>query len=69
MEWYPKRRFGDLADDMADQHPDAEALVFGDLRLTFSELTVRIDDAGKRMIAAGVAPGAVEAARAARPPG
>lgn len=57
MEWYPKRRFGDLADDMAGQLPDAEALVFGDLRLTFSELTVRIDDAGKRMIAAGVAPG------------
>jgi fatty-acyl-CoA synthase len=57
MEWYPKRRFGDLADDMAGRLPDAEALVFGDLRLTFSELAARIDDAGKRLIAAGVAPG------------
>ena len=57
MEWYPKRRFGDLADDMASRIPDAEALVYGDLRLTFAELAARIDDAGKRLIAAGVAPG------------
>ncbi|MDG2286853.1 MAG: AMP-binding protein, partial [Alphaproteobacteria bacterium] len=57
MEWYPKRRFGDLADDMASRIPDAEALVYGDLRLTFAELAARIDDAAKRLIAAGVAPG------------
>ena len=57
MEWYPKRRFGDLADDMAARLPDAEALVFGDLRLTFSQLAEKIDDAGKRLIAAGVKPG------------
>lgn len=57
MEWYPKRRFGDLADEMAARFPDAEALVYGDLRLTFVELAARIDDAAKRLIAAGVAPG------------
>jgi len=57
MEWYPKRRFGDLADETAARFPDAEALVDGDLRLTFSELAARIDDAAKRLIAAGVAPG------------
>ena len=57
MEWYPKRRFGDLADAMAARFPSAEALVDGDLRLSFSELAARIDDAAKRLIAAGVAPG------------
>jgi len=57
MEWYPKRRFGDLADEMAARFPDAEALVDGDLRLTFTELAARIDDAAKRLIAAGVASG------------
>jgi fatty-acyl-CoA synthase len=57
MEWYPKRRFGDLADEMAARLPDAEALVFGDLRLSFTELAAQIDDAARRLIAAGVAPG------------
>ena len=57
MEWYPKRRFGDLADDTAARLPDAEALVFGDLRLTFAQLAEKIDDAGKRLIAGGVKPG------------
>jgi fatty-acyl-CoA synthase len=57
MDWFPKRRFGDLADDMATRFPEAEALVFGDLHLNFRELADRIDDAGKRLIAAGVAPG------------
>ena len=57
MEWYSKRRFGDIADDMAARLPDAEALVFGDLRLTFAELAGKIDDAGKRLIAGGVKPG------------
>ncbi len=57
MEWYPKRRFGDLADEMAARFGDAEALVFGDLRLTFRDLAARIDDAARRLIAVGVGPG------------
>ncbi len=57
MEWYPKRRFGDLADDMATRRPSAEALVFESQRYTFLELASHIDDAARRLIAAGVRPG------------
>ena len=54
MEWYPKRRFGDLPHDIARRLPDAEALVFGDARYSFREIDRRVDDAAKRLIAAGV---------------
>lgn len=57
MEWYPKRRFGDLADEIAARFPDAEALVCDDERYTFSELATAIDDAAKRLIASGVGVG------------
>lgn len=57
MEWFAKRRFGDIADDMARRRPEAEAIVFDDERYTFAEVAARIDDAAKRLIAAGVAPG------------
>ena len=52
-----KRRFGDLADEIAARFPDAEALVYDDARYTFAELAARIDDAAKRLIAAGVGAG------------
>src|ERR1700704_1294906 len=51
------RRFGDLADDIAARLPDREALVFGASRYTFREVAVRIDEAARRLIAAGIQPG------------
>ncbi|MCG8545123.1 MAG: AMP-binding protein [Alphaproteobacteria bacterium] len=54
MEWYAKRRFGDLADTMAARYPDREALVFEDERYTFAELAQRIDEAAKGLMALGV---------------
>src|SRR5258708_38951376 len=51
------RRFGDLADDVAARLPDREALVYGASRYTFREIAARIDEAARRLIAAGVQPG------------
>ncbi|MBL6616821.1 MAG: AMP-binding protein [Reyranella sp.] len=52
-----RRRFGDLADDIAARLPDREGLVFGATRYTFREVASRIDDAARRLIAAGVGHG------------
>ena len=52
-----RRRFGDLADDIAARLPDREGLVFGTSRYTFREVAARIDEAARRLIAAGVRPG------------
>jgi fatty-acyl-CoA synthase len=49
-----QRRFGDLADDMAARLPDREGLVFGAARYTFRQMAARIDEAARRLIAAGV---------------
>ena len=57
MEWYPKRRYGDLADAVAARRPDAEALVFEDRRFTFRAFADNINDAARRLVAAGVNPG------------
>ena len=57
MDWYEKRRFGDLADALAARYPEREALVFQDERYTFAELAAEIDTAGKALIAQGVARG------------
>ncbi len=54
MEWYPKRRFGDLPRDAAARFPKAEALVFDKARHTFSDLSACVDDAATRLMAAGV---------------
>jgi fatty-acyl-CoA synthase len=54
MEADRQRRFGDLADDIADRLPDREGLVFGRSRHTFREIAVRIDEAARRLMAAGV---------------
>ena len=51
------RRFGDLADDIAARLPDREGLVFGASRYTFPEVAARIDEAARRLIAAGVGHG------------
>src|SRR6195256_3752232 len=52
-----QRRFGDLAAEVAARLPDREALVFGASRYTFREVAVRIDEAARRLIAAGIQPG------------
>src|SRR5215468_10948979 len=52
-----QRRFGDLADDIAARLPDREGLVFGSSRHTFRDIASRVDDAARRLMAAGVAPG------------
>ena len=53
-DWYPKRRFGDLPDEMARKFGDREALVFQDERYTFAALKDEIDRAAKALIALGV---------------
>jgi len=57
MEWYPKRRFGDLPRDIAARFPDREGLVFDAARHTFGAVAARVDDAAKRLMAAGVRQG------------
>ena len=52
-----RRRFGDLADDIAARLPDREGLVFGTSRYTFRDVAARIDEAARRLIAAGVGHG------------
>jgi fatty-acyl-CoA synthase len=52
-----QRRFGDLADDIAARLPDREGLVFDASRYTFGEVAARIDEAARRLIAAGVGHG------------
>lgn len=54
MEWYPKRRFGDLPRNIAARFPDQEGLVFDAARHTFGAVAARVDDAAKRLMAAGV---------------
>ena len=51
------RRFGDLADEIAARLPDREGLVFGASRYTFRAIAARIDEAARRLIAAGVSHG------------
>jgi fatty-acyl-CoA synthase len=57
MDWYTKRKFGDLADDAARKYGDREALVFEDERYCFTEQAAEIDRAAKGLMAAGVEKG------------
>ena len=54
MEWYPKRRFGDLADEAAKKFGDREGLVFKDARYSFAEIAQETDKAAKGLMAQGV---------------
>ncbi|MBT6588430.1 MAG: AMP-binding protein [Rhodospirillaceae bacterium] len=54
MEWYPKRRFGDLGDEAARRFGDREGLVFQDARYSFSEIAQASDRAAKGLMAQGV---------------
>ena len=57
MDWYPKRRFGDLVDDTARRFPQREALVFEAQRYTYEDLAAKVDESAKAMMAIGVEPG------------
>ncbi|MBC8452119.1 MAG: AMP-binding protein, partial [Rhodospirillaceae bacterium] len=57
MDWYTKRKFGDLADDAARKYGDREALVFEDERYSFAEQAAEIDRAAKGLMAVGVEKG------------
>ena len=56
-EWYPKRTFGSLVDDMTERFGDREALVFGDERYSFREVGERVDEVARGLIQLGVMPG------------
>jgi fatty-acyl-CoA synthase len=54
MEWYSKRRFGDLADEAAGRFGDREALVYQDERYSFRDIQREVDRAAKGLMARGV---------------
>ena len=54
MDWYPKRKLGDLPAAAAARHPAREALVFEDRRHTFAEVNANIDRAAKALIGQGI---------------
>ncbi len=57
MDWYAKRRFGDLGDEAAARHGDREGLIFQDARYSFAQVAVEIDRAAKALMSQGVQPG------------
>ena len=54
MQWYERKRFGDLADALARRHPEREALVFRERRYSCARQAAEIDRAAKALIALGV---------------
>jgi fatty-acyl-CoA synthase len=56
-EWYVKRTFGSLVDDMATRFGAREALVFGEERYTFAEVRERVDAVARGLIRLGIEPG------------
>ena len=57
MEWYKKRRIGDLADDAARKFGAREGLVFQDRRYSFTEVADETDRAAKGLMAMGISRG------------
>ena len=57
MEWYKKRRIGDLADDAARKFGAREGLVFHDRRYSFTEVADETDRAAKGLMAMGISRG------------
>jgi fatty-acyl-CoA synthase len=57
MDWYTKRKFGDLADDAARKYGNREALVFKEERYSFAKQAAEIDRAAKGLMSAGVEKG------------
>jgi fatty-acyl-CoA synthase len=54
MDWYPKRRFGDLPAEIAGRFAQHTALVFENERYTFAEVHAQVDLAAKALMALGV---------------
>jgi fatty-acyl-CoA synthase len=54
MEWYGKRRFGDLMDEAAVRFGGREGLVFQNERYSFTEMAAAVDRAAKGLMAQGV---------------
>lgn len=57
MEWFAKRRFGDVAAEAARKWGDHQALVFEGQRWTHAQVSAEVDRAAKALIAAGVSVG------------
>lgn len=57
VEWYRKRRVGDLPADQAARNGDREGLVFGDSRYTFSQISEQVDRVARGLMAQGVGRG------------
>ncbi|MEM7365663.1 MAG: AMP-binding protein, partial [Pseudomonadota bacterium] len=57
MDWYPKRRFGDLPREMAARFPHLVGLVFNAQNWTFLEIDREIDRASKALMSMGVGSG------------
>lgn len=57
MDWYPKRRFGDLTDEIARRFPTRQGLVFEDKRYTHAEVAAKVDEAAKALMMVGVEQG------------
>jgi 2,3-dihydroxybenzoate-AMP ligase len=55
--YWTGRPLGDLLRDSAERTPDTTALVDGELRLTYAELTDRADALAARLLDLGLAPG------------
>ena len=51
------RTLGDLLDEMARARPDADAVIFGEQRLTYGTLQARADELARALLAVGVRKG------------
>ena len=56
-EWYTKKTFGSLVDDMARRFGEREALVFNDERYSFRDVAERVDEVARGLIQLGVSHG------------
>ena len=48
---------GDLLDELAERHPEKQAIIFGSQRITYKELQDQADILGRSLINLGVKPG------------
>ncbi len=53
-EWYPKKRVGDLVDDVARRFGDKEGLVYRDKRYSFRAISEQVNLAARALLALGV---------------
>lgn len=53
-EWYPKKRVGDLVDDMARRFGDREGLSYKGRRYSFRDMAEQVDLAARALMAMGI---------------